>query len=199
MEESPKFPRTKTMRGKERKISKEPSHGKISTKRSFGKELARTTKSPLPVRRPSGVSSPYIPSSRELIWQWKRISFNIHIRLFLGSVMSKRNSWHLCSLNKRSEGRFASFLFQEAHNSRVEVHSTVMTTVVALRLEFDVYVTSKVAVEAMRRIDLCMTKRINARLHIYVRQSGSTHDRGKFTCDFGSCYPLAPEHGGGRE
>ncbi|RDY04801.1 hypothetical protein CR513_11436, partial [Mucuna pruriens] len=58
MEKNPKFPRNKTMRGKEEKISRQPSHGEISTKRSFGQELARTRESPIPVRRPSGVSSP---------------------------------------------------------------------------------------------------------------------------------------------
>ncbi|KAL3016009.1 hypothetical protein AAZX31_06G189800 [Glycine max] len=56
MKESPKFPRTKTVREKEGKVSRQPSHGEISTRRSLGQELARATESAIPARRPSGVS-----------------------------------------------------------------------------------------------------------------------------------------------
>ncbi|TKY73338.1 Remorin, C-terminal [Spatholobus suberectus] len=58
MKESPKFSRTKSVRGKEGKTPRQPSHGEISTKRSLGQEPARTTESAFPVRRPSGISSP---------------------------------------------------------------------------------------------------------------------------------------------
>ncbi|XP_020225628.1 uncharacterized protein At3g61260 [Cajanus cajan] len=55
MKESPKFSRTKTVKAKEEKISRQPSNvrGEISTKRSFGQELGRTTESAFPVRLPS--------------------------------------------------------------------------------------------------------------------------------------------------
>ncbi|KAL2946149.1 hypothetical protein AAZX31_U042400 [Glycine max] len=56
MKESPKFPRTKTVREKEGKVSRQPSHGEISTKRSLGQELAMTTESDFPSKCPSGVS-----------------------------------------------------------------------------------------------------------------------------------------------
>ncbi|CAJ1975338.1 unnamed protein product [Sphenostylis stenocarpa] len=58
MEESPKFPKSKTVRGKEGEIPKPPSHGEISKKRSFGQELARSREGVFLAKRPSGVSSP---------------------------------------------------------------------------------------------------------------------------------------------
>lgn len=61
VKESPRISRTKTVRGREGKVSRQPSHGEISIKRTFGQELARTREAEsaaFPVGRPSGISSP---------------------------------------------------------------------------------------------------------------------------------------------
>ncbi|KAK7304667.1 hypothetical protein VNO77_42552 [Canavalia gladiata] len=63
MKESPKISRTKTVREKEEKMSRQPSYyGEISAKRSFGQDPARTKESVFPVTHPSGISSPRLIS-----------------------------------------------------------------------------------------------------------------------------------------